>query len=199
MNEVRDQKYFALDLELNNLNNGKTPRIIEVGVAIGSPCKPDQITSVNWYLDPEEEISPFITKLTGITNETVAERSVLHVDLAKQLGALLEVNDCFVNPLTWGQGDADELKNEFRERGIDFPYFGRRILDIKTIFVFNQIVKGLTPSGGLKKAMGTYGIKFMGEPHRAAVDAENTLRFFFHLLERDRTVAQFVDFAKTYK
>jgi DNA polymerase III epsilon subunit-like protein len=65
MNPIRDQNYFSLDLELNNLNNGTTPKIIQVGVSIGSPVRSDDIKTFSWYLDPEEDISPFITKLTG--------------------------------------------------------------------------------------------------------------------------------------
>jgi inhibitor of KinA sporulation pathway (predicted exonuclease) len=199
MNEIRDQKYFSLDLELNNLKNGKTPRIIEVGIAIGSPLSPDSIMTVNWYLDPKEPISPFISNLTGIDDVTISSKAVTHQTVAKELGALLDVHKCYVNPVTWGQGDAKELKNEFSERGIEFPYFGRRILDVKDIFVYKQIVKGITTSSGLKKAMGMYGLKFKGEAHRAAVDAENTLRFFFHLIKMDRNIIEFVEVAKRYK
>lgn len=190
MNDIRDQNYFALDLELNNLSDGSVPRIIEVGVAIGSPRNPDSIVSVNWYLNPDGPISPFISKLTGITDEVISERSLPHKTVAKDLGALIDVYKCFPNPITWGQGDADELKAEFRERGIDFPHFGRRIFDVKTIFVFDQIVKGNSPSGGLKKAMNMYGIKFQGEPHRASVDAVNTLRLFFHLVLKSRELLE---------
>jgi DNA polymerase III epsilon subunit-like protein len=78
MNPIRDQNYFSLDLELNNLNNGTTPKIIQVGVSIGSPVRPDDIKTFSWYLDPEEEITPFITKLTGIDNEIIKEKSVSH-------------------------------------------------------------------------------------------------------------------------
>jgi inhibitor of KinA sporulation pathway (predicted exonuclease) len=43
---------------------------------------------------------------------------------------------------------------------------------------------GKNPSGGLKSAMGYFKIPFKGQPHRADVDAHNTLRFFFSLLDR---------------
>lgn len=198
MKEIRNQKYFSLDLELNNLKNGKVPRIIEVGVAIGSPMDPDSITTINWYLDPEESISPFITDLTGITDSMIAEKAVSHEGLAKELGALLDVHKCYVNPVTWGQGDADELKAELKGRNIEFPYFGRRIFDVKNIFVYKQMIKGCTTSAGLKKAMALYGLKFKGEPHRASVDAENTLRFMFHLMSIDREIYQFIQAAKNY-
>lgn len=193
MNPVRDIKYFALDLELNQL---QTPKVIQVGIAIGSPIRPNDIQTFSWYLDPQEPITPEITKLTGITDEIIQEKAVTHEVLVEQFGALLKVNECFVNPVTWGQGDASELKAEFRERNIDFPFFGRRIFDVKTLYVFQQMVEGKSPSGGLRKSMLSYGLDFVGTPHNAEFDALNTLRFFFYFLQRQR---QFEEFRNTMK
>jgi inhibitor of KinA sporulation pathway (predicted exonuclease) len=191
MNPIRDQNFISIDLELNNKNDGTTPRIIQVGVSIGSPLKTDDIKTFSWYLDPEEEITPFITKLTGIDNQLIKEKAVPHQIVAEELGALININKCFVNPVTWGQGDADELKAEFRERNINFPFFGRRILDVKTLYVFNQMVQGKSPSGGLRKSMIAYGIDFQGQSHRADIDAKNTLRFFFYFLEKQRKFEEY--------
>lgn len=193
---MRSMNYFSLDLELNNKSDGTVPKIIQVGVAVGNPSLPDEIKTFSWYLNPEEPIVPFITKLTGITDEIVQTQSVTHQTLAEEFGALLKSYDCFVNPVTWGQGDASELKNEFREKNIHFPFFGRRIFDVKTLYVFNQMVNGKTPSGGLRKSMNSYGLKFEGTPHNAEFDALNTLRFFFALLQRQK---QFEDYKNLMK
>jgi DNA polymerase III epsilon subunit-like protein len=201
MNPIRDVNYFSLDLELNNLNNGTIPKIIQVGIAIGSPLRPDDIKTFSWYINPEQEISPFIQRLTGITDEIIKEKSVDHERVAKELGALLTVNECFVNPLVWGGGgdgnDASELKDEFRERNIDFHFFGRRVIDVKGIYVFLEQVSGRSPSGGLRKSLSRYGLKFQGTPHRADVDAYNTLRFYFHLLNRQRKLEDTVNLMKS--
>jgi inhibitor of KinA sporulation pathway (predicted exonuclease) len=199
MNELRDIKYFSLDLELNNKNDGTTPRIIQVGVSVGSPVRPDDIKTFSWYLDPEEEITPFITKLTGIDNQLIKEKAVPHQIVAEELGALININKCFVNPVTWGQGDADELKAEFRERNIHFPFFGRRIFDVKTLYVFNQMVQGKSPSGGLRKSMLSYGLTFEGQSHRAEIDALNTLLFFFYFLEKQRKFEEYKELMRTLK
>lgn len=195
-NQMKPENFFALDLELNNLKNGKVPKIIQVGVAIGNPlCNDDDIQTYSWYLNPEEEINEEITKLTGITNEMVQTQSVPHQVVAEELGSLIKTYKCFTNPVVWGQGDADELKNEFRERGIDFPFFGRRIFDVKTLFVFNQIVNGRTKSGGLRKVINSYNLGFKGTPHRADDDALNTLRLFFFYLRKERALQ---DYLNTY-
>jgi len=202
MNELRDIKYYSLDLELNNKQDGTTPKIIQVGVAISSPLKTDDIKTFSWYLDPEEEITPFITKLTGIDNQLIKEKAVPHQIVAEELGALININKCFVNPVLWGGGeknDATELKDEFRERGIDFPFFGRRVIDVKTLYVFNQMVQGKTPSGGLRKSMISYGVNFIGTSHRADVDAENTLRFFFYFLNKQRKFEEYKNLMKEMK
>ena len=194
MNPIRDQNYFSLDLELNNLNNGETPKIIQVGVCVGSPVRPEELKTYSWYINPEEPITPFITQLTGITDEIIQEKAVPHQVIAKELGDILTQNQCFCNGVVWGGGgwgnDATELKDEFTQRGIDFPYFGRRVIDVKTIYVFQQMVKGKSLSGGLRKSMISYGLDFVGESHRADVDAKNTLRFFFHFLNTERKIQE---------
>jgi ATP-dependent DNA helicase DinG len=200
---MRDQNYLAIDLELNNKNDGTTPKIIQVGVAFGSPLRPDEIETHSWYLDPQEPISPFITQLTGITDEIIQEKAVPHNKLAEELGMIISWEKCFVNPVVWGGGgegnDATELKDEFRERRIDFPYFGRRVIDVKTLYVFQQMVQGKTPSGGLRKSMNSYGLKFQGTPHNAEDDAFNTLRFFFYFLERQKKFEDYKELMKGLK
>ena len=202
MNPIRDQNYLSIDLELNSKQDGTTPRIIQVGVSVGSPVMPDDIKTYSWYLDPEEPITPFIQQLTGITDEIIKEKSVPHETVAQELGNIITENKCFVNPIVWGGGaenDATELKDEFRERGIDFPFFGRRVIDVKTLYVFNQMVQGKTPSGGLRKSMISYGLDFIGTSHRADVDAENTLRFFFYFLNKQRKFEEYKNLMKEMK
>jgi inhibitor of KinA sporulation pathway (predicted exonuclease) len=196
---MRDTNYFSLDLELNNKNDGTTPRIIQVGVAWGSPIRPEELKTYSWYLNPQEPITEFIQNLTGITDEIIQEKSVDHKTVAQELGELIKVNNCFVNPICWGEGDATELKDEFRERGIDFPYFGRRVIDVKTLYVFNQMVRGKSPSGGLRKSMISYGLDFIGQSHRADVDALNTLRFFFYFLQRQKMFEDYKDLMNSTK
>ena len=182
---MKHTNYFALDLELNNRNDGTVPRIIEVGIAIGSPLEREKLHTFNWYLNPEQPIEPVITRLTGIDDALIKEKAVSHETMAKELGAAITQFECFVNPITWGQDDADELRTEIRHRGIPFPYFGRRIFDVKTLYCFDQIVKGKTPAGGLKSAMSSQKLPFQGTPHRAKDDALNTLRFFFQFLHKE--------------
>jgi inhibitor of KinA sporulation pathway (predicted exonuclease) len=183
-----------LDLELNNKSNGEVPKIIQVGVAIGTP---NNIKTYSWYVNPQEPLVPFITQLTGITEEVISTQSVSLETVAEELGNLLTDEKPFVNPVTWGQGDVDELKAEFRQNGIHFPFFGRRILDVKTIYVFLEMVNGRSPSGSLSKSMNRYKIPFVGKAHIADVDALNTLRFFYFLRERQRKLEDAANLLKS--
>lgn len=192
---MNSENFFALDLELNNLKNGQPPKIMQVGVAIGNPLSPDdKIQTFSWFTDPGEDVSEEMTKLTGITNEMVKNQSVSHQVVAEELGNLIKNHNCFCNPVTWGQDDADKLKAEFCEREIDFPFFGHRALDVKTLYVFNQIVKGRRKSGGLRQVVNSCKLKFKGTPHRADDDALNTLRLFFFYLRRERKIQDFAQF-----
>ena len=77
-----DQKYLALDLELNNSSDGSTPSpsIIQIGVAIGSARElPNEWIVKKWYVKVNEPIYPFITDLTGIALPEVASVSCTYI------------------------------------------------------------------------------------------------------------------------
>ena len=123
----KEQCYFALDLELNNAQDNSTlnPKIIQVGIAVGS-CHDyvnQSLVTYKWFLDPKEPIFEFITQLTGITNQDISDYSVPHAQVAKEIGEIITERNCFLNPITWGGGDSLELKAEFKDQGISFPYF----------------------------------------------------------------------------
>ena len=126
----------------------------------------------------------------GITQEDINTKAVPLAQVAKELGDLIDQHNTFVNPVQWGMGDADELKAEFKENNVEFRYFGNRSIDVKTIFTFLQIARGNSIKGGLRSSMGRYKLPFKGDPHRADVDAYNTLVFYFALMERQRKLEE---------
>jgi inhibitor of KinA sporulation pathway (predicted exonuclease) len=192
----QEQCYLSLDLELNNAPDNSTinPKIIQVGIAIGSYLnyKNNSIAKYKWYLDPQEPIFEFITNLTGISNEDIIRNAVSHERLAKEIGELIQAHQCFINPITWGGGDSTELKLEFTNQGTHFPYFGRRWIDVKTWYTLHMLTNGKKPSGGLSSALGNFRLHFEGQPHRADDDALNTLRLFFEVMQRQHRLYQLV-------
>ena len=191
--------YLSLDLELNTDAEGKTTKIIQVGVAIGSPEYPDDIITHSWYVNPGEPLSPFITQLTGITESMVVEGSTPLSSIAEQLLELIDKYQTFVNPVQWGSGDVAELKGEFAAGDIPFRCFGHRHIDVKTIYSYIETSRGKEAKGGLQSCMSKHKLKFEGQPHRAEVDAFNTLRFYFALLLRQRTLEEAMQSIKTIK
>lgn len=187
---MNKQNFLALDLELNSDGNNNITKMIQVGVAFGSESS--SIQTYKWYVDPKEPLTPFITQLTGITQQDIDTKAVPLATVAEELGKLIDEQQTFVNPVQWGMGDADELKAEFKESNIEFPYFGNRTIDVKTIFTFLQMAKGNSVKGGLRSSMGRYKLQFKGEPHRADVDAYNTLVFYFELMKRQSKLEQIV-------
>ena len=187
MNSMMKGNFLSLDLEMNQPSG----KIIEVGVAIGN-VDHEIIMVKNWFVDPEEPIDEYITQLTTIDDDTIRESSVPMEVVAAELSELIRKYECFVNPVQWGGGDSQKLLSEFRIRGIEFPHFGRREIDVKTICVFLAMSAGQKPAGGLKSYLHRHKLKFRGTPHRAAVDAENTLSLWFSLMKRQRSIEVFL-------
>lgn len=179
------QRYVALDLEYNQPSG----TIIQVGVAIGSASQSQHEYVVRrWDLRVNESISEFITQLTGITDED-CRVGVTLAQCAEELGNLLRENEVFVNPVTWGGGDSADLLRAFTQAQVEFHHFGRRWIDVKTWATLLSLARTQTAKvqhGGLSKTMARYKLQFSGKAHRADVDAFNTLRLFFAILERQR-------------
>ena len=177
------KNFIGLDLELNQPSG----KIIEIGIAIGNPTD-GILKNTHWYIDPGEPIDESIVELTGITDEVIEMDSTpLHV-VAEQLTTIFATYEPFPNPVQWGGGDADILRKEFSLLGFDCKLFGRRHIDVKTIYSFLQISRGRSITGGLKGCMDRYGMKFFGAPHHALDDARNTLEFYFKLLRRQQNM-----------
>jgi inhibitor of KinA sporulation pathway (predicted exonuclease) len=187
-----ETNFLSLDLELNkprHANDFTAPPIIQVGITVGNAMQSEEEWLIkSWYINPREAILPEITELTGITDAMVISKGVKHSIIAEEISDIINQYNCFVNPIVWGGNDSAELLTEFKYRNVHFPHFGRRWVDVKTFHTFIQLARAKNPAGGLSSAMGQFKMHFVGEQHRAEVDAYNTLRFFFNLVERQQNV-----------
>jgi len=177
------KNFIALDLELNQPSG----KIIEIGIAIGNPTD-GILKNTNWYVDPGESIDESIVELTGIDDSTIDMSATPMSFIVQDLTTIFESYQPFPNPVQWGGGDADILRKEFLLQGFDLKLFGRRHIDVKTIYSFLQISRGRSITGGLKGCMERYKVPFVGTPHRAMEDARNTLQFYFTLLGRQQNM-----------
>jgi inhibitor of KinA sporulation pathway (predicted exonuclease) len=189
--------YLSLDLELNNSREGLIdPKIIQVGISVGN-YESGVILTKSWFLDPGEPIYEYITELTGISDFMIAQNSTSLETMSKELSDIIKKYECFVNPVTWGAGDAVKLIADLKKNNIYFPHFGRRELDVKQIYTYLMICQGRSVKSGLSSALGRFKLQFKGTPHRADVDAENTLILFFKLIERQKKLEELLSLTRS--
>lgn len=184
-------KFLAVDLELNQPSN----TIIQIGACVGDIETGQVIDKISLIVNPHEQLGycnggdndgKTITDLTGITQQDVDNGMEL-LDAYDQFVEFAQKYDVFVNPLTWGGGDIEEIRQQVLKklespRTIKWP-FGRRWIDVKTLFVSWRFANNEPIKGGLARSMVKVGLAFQGRKHDAMDDAVNTFRIYAKLLE----------------
>lgn len=165
---IRD--YVCVDIETTG-TNAKWDKIIEIGALKVRDCKP--VETFSELINPGVMISPFITELTGITNEMLVEKPGIEeilprfVDFAGD-DLLLGHNIMF---------DYGFLKQNAINMNIPFEKSG-----MDTLKIARKTLKGLE-SRGLEYLCTYYGIRDE-EHHRAFNDARATSDLYFILMEQ---------------
>ena len=169
----------SLDLELNQPSN----KIISVGYCQGNLETGEILSQRDVFVKIDEPLNPYITGLTGITEETLATKGV---SLLKAYQILKEDHikaKAFVNPLTWGGGDTDFLRQQLGKNQEKW-LFGRRWIDCKTVYISYRMSQGQPFKSGLAKSMKAMGLEFEGTNHASVDDAINTFNFYRFLLDK---------------
>lgn len=171
---------ISLDLEMNQPSG----RIIQVGAIAGRLTTGECLSRFSQHvaLPDGEVVDPRITTLTGITPEQVANAAPLPSVINDLAGWLRSYADERVlNPLTWGGGDSQTLR---AQAGLDDEawFFGRRWIDVKTVYTTWRLANGHTGQGGLARALRQLDLAFEGRKHQAADDAWNTFRAYRALM-----------------
>ena len=168
----------SLDLEFNQPSG----KIIQIGAVIGN-CKTGEVLcDMELYVDPYERLSDRIITLTGITEEDIRQKGMSLMQAYSILAENHVKHNSFINPLTWGGGDSAELRKQIGNPE-KWP-FGRRWVDVKTVFQFYCWANNLKSRAGLAKAMRKLGMDFSGKKHNGRDDAYNTFRVYCHLLDK---------------
>jgi len=172
----------ALDLELNQPSG----RIVQIGAVLGNLRTGEVVSHFDAKVNPEEPFSSRIAELTGIGALELESAPSLAV-AGEALAAWLTPRDSvrILNPLTWGGDDTVVLREQLglsQERWM----FGRRWIDVKTLYVAWRMAQYKEISGGLAKAMTKLGLAFQGRKHNALDDALNTFRMYRALLAEFR-------------
>jgi len=170
---------IALDLEMNDTPDKS---IIQIGACTFIVETGEIVSTFDTYIFQNEQISDYITKLTGITQD--------NVDLGYPIKEAYEMLLSYVNiigvtkfPLvTWGAGDLPLLKVQVNN-GIDWK-LGRTEMNAKNLFQAWREANGKSTQGGLSRAMTNFGLNFIGRKHNAKDDAVNTARIYCELLKQ---------------
>ncbi|MEA3443843.1 MAG: exonuclease domain-containing protein [Bacteroidota bacterium] len=163
--------YAILDIETTG-GSYKLEKITEIAIYIydGEKIIDEFVSLVN----PERGIPYFITKLTGITNEMVADAPKFY-EIAKEV---VEITKDQIFVAHNASFDYNFVKNEFRNLGYNFT---RKHLC--TVKLSRKLMPGF-PSYSLGNLCERLKIEINGR-HRAAGDALATVKLFEHLLELD--------------
>ena len=177
---------MSLDAEYNQPSR----KTIQIGAAVFKARTGELLEAIEIYVNPGEPITPFITELTGITDENVVGASSI-LEAFEQLRLLHKKHKCFKNPLVWGSGTRNDSSQIYEQayptselRELNPNFMGFRVIDAKNIMQSIQLFHNKTIRGGLEATCDRIGIGFEGDPHRALNDAINTFRAW-HLLVKN--------------
>lgn len=174
-------QHIFLDFEMNQVSRKKNPdvpapllhEIVEIGaVKLDSDYR--QVGKYSAYVRPQRfPVGPSCTRITGITDETVADARFLPEALEDFLGW---IGDEPTRIYAWSDSDKNQLFQECRLKGLwpdKPPKPFRRWIDFQRIYTR---LLGLSKRNriSLKNAIGGIEVNFEGSQHSAADDAENS-------------------------
>lgn len=168
--------YAVIDIETTG-GNARFEKITEIAICIhdGEKIVQEYSTLVN----PEKSIPPFISRLTGITNEMV-EAAPKFFEIAKDVVKLTEGKTIVAHNAHFDYGF---MREEFRTLGYSFH---RNILC--TVKLSRKLIPGYR-SYSLGNICDQLGISNTAR-HRAAGDAKATTKLFEILLTKDKYIIQ---------
>jgi inhibitor of KinA sporulation pathway (predicted exonuclease) len=181
--------YTCIDLEMN-ADGKRTYEIIQIGAVIGNIHTGEILEKLSLYINIGKSLYPFITDLTGITDNTLVTKGTTLLEAYNTLKAAHIKHNAHTMLIQWGHGDEAYLKHELLQNGLkpEDWIFGRRNWDVKTICQSIQLSKGASLQGGLKKNCNRFGVQFKGPAHTAEQDAENTFYLFKALLPKLKNI-----------
>ncbi|MCB0754712.1 MAG: GIY-YIG nuclease family protein [Flavobacteriales bacterium] len=165
-------QFAIVDIETTGtIHDGK---ITEIAIIIHDGEK--EIDRFTTLLNPQRPIDRYVVKLTGITDQMVAD-APLFSEYADKIFDMTKDRVFVAHNVSFDYGF---LKKEFAQLKMDFQ---RETLD--TIDICRRIIPGL-PSYSLGKLCNTLGIE-MDSHHRALDDTAATATLFERLFKKDPT------------
>ncbi len=169
---------MTIDIEMNQPSR----KVIQVGACAHEPKTGLLLGKLDMFVNPNEKIEPFITQLTGIRDQDVANGLTI-IQAYEELRVFSKKHKCFKNPLVWGSGVRNDSQAIWEETKLDGENFmGFRVLDVKTIYQSIKLYQNGSHGSSLQETCEKLGIGFEGSAHSALVDAINTFRVWHCLM-----------------
>ena len=177
-------KHIVVDLEMNNIRCRSEARkictneIIEIGASMLDENL-WEIGKFQLYVKPEynDVIVPKISRLTGITNEMVANAPTFSVAFRQFTNWCLSIKDD-VMIYAWSNTDYSQVMKEIQLKKYKLSEEEHDLLDHGWTDFQNEfdIHLGFERQISLKLALDMAGIDFNGRQHDALDDARNTAK-----------------------
>jgi len=176
-----DKNIISLDIEFEQ----PSQEIIQVGCVVGNLNSGQILQEYCKHVNIGKPISEYIQKLTGIRQSDIDNGTTIY-EIYEDLKKLHVEYNCFRNCICWGGGDSEAIRNALHLDNEIF-LFGRRWVDVKTVFISYMWSKGESPRSGLAKSLIRMGMSFNGSKHNAKDDARNTFYIYRKLLQEMST------------
>ena len=177
-------KHIVVDLEMNNIRRRSEARkictneIIEIGASMLDENL-WEIGKFQIYVKPEynDVIVPKISKLTGITNEMVANAPTFSVAFKQFTDWCLNIKDD-VMIYAWSNTDHGQVMKEIQLKQYKLSEEEHKLMEHGWTDFQNEfdIHLGFERQISLKLALDMAGIDFNGRQHDALDDARNTAK-----------------------
>ena len=177
-------KHIVVDLEMNNIRRRSEARkictneIIEIGASMLDENL-WEIGKFQIYVKPEynDVIVPKISKLTGITNEMVANAPTFSVAFKQFTDWCLNIKDD-VMIYAWSNTDHSQVMKEIQLKQYKLSEEEHKLMEHGWTDFQNEfdIHLGFERQISLKLALDMAGIGFNGRQHDALDDARNTAK-----------------------
>ena len=177
-------KHIVVDLEMNNIRRRSEARkictneIIEIGASMLDENL-WEIGKFQIYVKPEynDVIVPKISKLTGITNEMVANAPTFSVAFKQFTDWCLNIKDD-VMIYAWSNTDHSQVMKEIQLKQYKLSEEEHKLIEHGWTDFQNEfdIHLGFERQISLKLALDFAGIDFNGRQHDALDDARNTAK-----------------------
>jgi inhibitor of KinA sporulation pathway (predicted exonuclease) len=167
------EHYLVIDLEATCCEENAFPRnemeTIEIGAVMVCSRTLQPIGEFQSFVSPVRNpvLSDFCRELTGITQsqvETAPSFQTALNDLSHWARSFPDFIFC-----SWGDYDRTQLRSDCDFHAIPFP-LGDQHINLKAQFAS---IRGLRKNTGLKGALRSAGLQFIGSHHRGIDDARN--------------------------